>query len=83
MPKLGPRFRKTTSARKHSEGTDITDAPLTNRPDPFYRSENTRLRKGEMTSTWRTQVIKPEKLPDSKGTLARSSPIVSLNLLQF
>lgn len=66
MPKLGPRFRKTTSARKYSEGTDIIDAPLINSPDPFYRSENTRFRKGETTSTWRTQVIEPEKLPDSR-----------------
>lgn len=51
MPKLGPRFRKTTSAREHSEGTQITEAPLTNTSDPFHRSENPRFRKGKTIST--------------------------------
>lgn len=56
MPKLSPRFRKTTSAAEHSEGTDITDAALTNVPDPFYKSENTWFRKSEIISTWRRYV---------------------------
>lgn len=54
MPKLGPRFRKT-SARDYSEGTDTTDAPITNTPDPFYRfKKKPRFRKGEMISIWGT-----------------------------
>lgn len=47
---------------EHSEGR-YRDAPLTNSPDPFYRSENTRFRKDEMIPTWREQIIELRKDP--------------------